>query len=682
MSAMSRTNRFRRRSTTRWAADPHVLLAIAIAISALSIELIVRPLDAYPVAVPCLALLLIQLVLSSARRQPDIVPADTARLLIAIVAVFWMSVLTADQGTFPLAVLYVPIVTMGAAMGATELVVLGVAAVVAFVLSVLPYPAIYPEMLQRGAALLATTTVLAVGTRRTIRSLERALDHLRRSAAAQRRRARQMAAIEEVGHALAADGPTSDTLDRAMDVLAGRFGYRYVSIYTIDGEILRLGAQRGYATPIDTFDGRTGVVGRVMRERRPALVTDVGADPDYTAADSEVRSEVSVPLLVGESLIGVLNVESDRDPPLDESDRDTMVVVGDRIAAALALAREREALADRAELFGRLVAFGTEITTSLEAESAYDTIVGAVRRVLRVDAVGLVLRDPATGDDRLVGQVGGDERFLGVRIPPGEGATGRAIAEGRLIVDQALTRAAFPSTMRSARSADAIVSAAIPLVHDGQTTGALAVTREDLGRPFTALELETLPVMASQVALAIANIALHAQVAEAAIRDPLTGLWNRRQLDVSLVRLFAARDRLDPDERRPLAAIIFDLDHFGQFNKRHGHAVGDTVLRGFGSILSGRLRASDLVARLGGEEFVAVLDGANLDEAQRVAEEIRRALELLPVPGADGQVLHATVSAGCSALGPNVASAEVLFEVADVALQMAKRAGRNQVVAA
>ena len=79
---------------------------------------------------------------------------------------------------------------------------------------------------------------------------------------------------------------------------------------------------------------------------------------------------------------------------------------------------------------------------------------------------------------------------------------------------------------------------------------------------------------------------------------------------------------------------------------------------------------------------MAVLDGANLDEAQRVAEEIRRELELLPIPGADGQVLHATVSAGCAALGPNVASAEVLFEVADVALQMAKRAGRNQVVAA
>ena len=98
MSAMSRTSSFRRRSTTRWAADPHVLLAIAIAISALSIELIVRPLDAYPVAVPCLALLSIQLVLSSVRRQPDIVPADTARLLIAIVV---LVIEPSDRSTLP-----------------------------------------------------------------------------------------------------------------------------------------------------------------------------------------------------------------------------------------------------------------------------------------------------------------------------------------------------------------------------------------------------------------------------------------------------------------------------------------------------------------------------------------------------------------------------------------------------
>ncbi len=119
-----------------------------------------------------------------------------------------------------------------------------------------------------------------------------------------------------------------------------------------------------------------------------------------------------------------------------------------------------------------------------------------------------------------------------------------------------------------------------------------------------------------------------------------------------------------------------------QFNKQHGHTIGDAVLRAFGSILSRRLRSSDIVARFGGEEFVAVLDGASVEEAQRVADEIRRELEAVAITGADGERLRATVSAGCASLGPDVASLEALLEVADVGLQMAKRGGRNQVVAA
>jgi two-component system cell cycle response regulator len=88
------------------------------------------------------------------------------------------------------------------------------------------------------------------------------------------------------------------------------------------------------------------------------------------------------------------------------------------------------------------------------------------------------------------------------------------------------------------------------------------------------------------------------------------------------------------------------------------------------------------VARFGGEEFVAILDGATVEEAHRVAEEIRRELETARVTGADGEQLRATVSAGCASLGPAVATLEALLEVADVGLQMAKRGGRNQVVAA
>jgi two-component system cell cycle response regulator len=127
---------------------------------------------------------------------------------------------------------------------------------------------------------------------------------------------------------------------------------------------------------------------------------------------------------------------------------------------------------------------------------------------------------------------------------------------------------------------------------------------------------------------------------------------------------------------------MFDLDHFGEFNKQYGHQVGDDVLRTFAGVLLNRFRLTDLVARYGGEEFIVVLEGATRDEAVQVAEEVRAALKERPVAGEDGAKLEVTVSAGCAEIDEAEPTGEQLLRTADVALFMAKRAGRNRVVAA
>ncbi len=685
---MIRSHRSRalvRRAVKRLAADPHVLLAVAVVLAAMVIEWASQG-DTLFVAVPSLAFLGVQVGLGLGRRAGRSEARDTARLLFALAVVLWMSVGSGDTSTLPLASLVIPIVAMAAALGTRQvLVVAGAvvgAALTVYFVPAFSNPTVRIGLIERGIALGATGVVLAVGTRRTVSSLERAVERAKTASAGMRRRTRQMSAVEAVGRVLAADGPTSTALDQVMVLLVARFGYRYVSIYTRDGDVMRLGAQRGYDDVIETFDGTVGVVGRVMRTGEAELVRDVLDDPEYRAASLDVRSEVSVPLRAGDTVIGVLNIESGQDaPPLDQGDLDTMVLVGDRVAGALALAREREALRERAALFARLAAFGNSVTASLDLATAHAAIVRSVADALQADIVSLVLRD-GTGDDRIVAIKGGDERYVGVRIPPGEGMAGRAMIERRVMSSEAFHRSSFPSALQGARVEDVLVSAAIPLLNEESVVGAITVNRRDLARPFSALELEAMPLFGSQVTLALANVDLHARVADAAIRDPLTGLWNRRHLEVSTTRLFAARARLALDDRHPVAIILFDLDHFGAFNKQHGHVIGDAVLRTFGSILSGRLRSSDIVARFGGEEFVAILDGATVEEAHRVADEIRRELESCRVTGSDGEQLRATVSAGCASLGPAVATLESLLEVADVGLQMAKRGGRNQVVAA
>lgn len=666
---------------SRIVADPHVVLALTVVFAAVVIELIAGA-DALGLIVPAAVYLTIQMVLALRGPAGRSAVLDTARLLVALGVVYWMTLRSDDLAAMPLSCLYVLIVALAAVQGTRQTVVIGTVAIAAFMSVAITTPAILPGVLHRGVALAVTMVVLAIGTRRTVASLERAIAQARAASAGQRRRASQMAAVEAVGRALTAKGPTQAALEDVMDLLVAHFDYSFVSIYTADGPLMRLGAQRGYDTVIETFDGSLGVVGRVMRSGKAELVRDVSSDPDYTAADANVSSEVSVPLAVDGVMLGVLNIESGGEAQLDEGDLDTMVVVGDRVAAALALGRERHALQERAELFGRLARFGSAINSSLDPATAHESIIGAVAEVLEVDITTLVARDTATGEDRIVAIRGGDERYVGARIQPGEGNVGRALADGTVAVDDRIERGQFPATLRGARVPDNLVCASFPLLRGDTVIGAVSVQRLDLARVFSALETETMPLIASQIALALNNIELHAQMADAAVRDPLTGLWNRRHLDVSLARLFAARARLEPEMRHPVAVIMFDLDHFGLFNKRHGHIKGDAVLRTFGSILTRRLRSSDLVARFGGEEFLAVLDGASLDEAQHVGDEIRRELEAVAFAGVDGELLYATVSAGCASLGPNVSSLETLVEFADVALQMAKRGGRNQVVAA
>jgi diguanylate cyclase (GGDEF)-like protein len=220
------------------------------------------------------------------------------------------------------------------------------------------------------------------------------------------------------------------------------------------------------------------------------------------------------------------------------------------------------------------------------------------------------------------------------------------------------------------------------MVIGDEVAGAVSWFRSDLARPFTAQEREVALLLASKVGLALANARLHQQTRNAAITDPLTGIHNRRHFDAALERDDAVRRRIPAEKRRMRSAILFDLDHFGTVNKRHGHQVGDRVLRLFAATLQARARASDLVARYGGEEFVVVLDNASRQDAAIVAEAVRTAFAKQTVETGDGERLTTTVSAGCATLEAWEVEGSLLLERADVALAMAKAAGRDKVVTA
>ena len=167
--------------------------------------------------------------------------------------------------------------------------------------------------------------------------------------------------------------------------------------------------------------------------------------------------------------------------------------------------------------------------------------------------------------------------------------------------------------------------------------------------------------------------ALH-EIELLASRDSLTGLFNRRWLEDLLQREMARCERSDSR----LAFALLDIDHFKSVNDRYGHACGDAVLVAFGQTILAKVRATDAVARWGGEEFVLVMPDTDLSNAGLVAERLRSAIEQLTVQH-DEVSLRITVSIGLTDFRPGESSA-ALAQRADEALYAAKAQGRNRVV--
>jgi len=170
---------------------------------------------------------------------------------------------------------------------------------------------------------------------------------------------------------------------------------------------------------------------------------------------------------------------------------------------------------------------------------------------------------------------------------------------------------------------------------------------------------------------------LEAQLRQLSITDPLTGVENRRSFMMQLERLHARYGR----HGHAVSLLMLDLDCFKQINDRYGHAVGDDVLRHFSQLMVERLRRTDYFARLGGEEFAALLPDTEWRGAQAIADILRQCVAALPVPTSMGLV-PVTVSVGVAQLGPDDLEPSQLLVRADAALYQAKAQGRNRVVLA
>lgn len=206
------------------------------------------------------------------------------------------------------------------------------------------------------------------------------------------------------------------------------------------------------------------------------------------------------------------------------------------------------------------------------------------------------------------------------------------------------------------------------LTSDNHALGTLCAV-DFVPRKLTATQTETLRILARQVMSHLENNLL-------AMRDPLTGLYNRRQLEESLQREILRAGRSDA----AVGVMAIDIDHFKVLNDTLGHEMGDAALRGFAHVLVDCVREEDVACRAGGEEFVIILPGAYGESLHARAEGVRRAIESARITVGD-TVVKLTASIGLASFPESGATGATILRAADAALYKAKAAGRNRIVA-
>jgi diguanylate cyclase (GGDEF)-like protein len=203
----------------------------------------------------------------------------------------------------------------------------------------------------------------------------------------------------------------------------------------------------------------------------------------------------------------------------------------------------------------------------------------------------------------------------------------------------------------------------------GEVIGSVLLSRP---RSYAEAEEEQIRESVGQAAPVLANLRNLAIAEIRAATDGLTGLPNQRAAADALKRMFAQASTTGA----PLALLFGDLDHFKQINDQRGHAVGDQVLANVGAVLRNVLRSQDFAARNGGEEFAVLLPDTDIGSALAIAERIRAAIADISLPGSDVAV---TISIGVSGFPDHASALDRLERLADAALYLAKRLGRNRV---
>lgn len=229
---------------------------------------------------------------------------------------------------------------------------------------------------------------------------------------------------------------------------------------------------------------------------------------------------------------------------------------------------------------------------------------------------------------------------------------------------------------RHSRGDGAQATLCVPMQAQGEAIGVLYLVADADAR--VPLEVEKLAKsVADQMSLGLANLRLQETLRTRAMHDPLTGLFNRRHMEESLDRELRTAQR----QSTSIGLMMIDVDHFKRYNDTYGHAGGDALLEQLSQLMMELFRDRDIICRYGGEEFLAIMPGADVATVSARAEQLRLAANALRVQAAGKPLGPVTISVGIAVYPDHASTTEGLLATADSALYEAKHRGRDCVVA-
>lgn len=434
-----------------------------------------------------------------------------------------------------------------------------------------------------------------------------------------------------------------------------RLGGVMPSVYLERGGVLRCQAQRGLWQVLDGMPLGVGITGRTYATGTAMLIPDVRGHPDYLEAIPGVVSELCVPIRAHGVVVGSLNVE------MCTELAGSVVSETEHCAAALGRRLETIGTGSGESPQQRLVRHAARIAELTDVPQLEQAVLDAAIDVSGMDSAALAV----SGTQGLaVVRAAGPLAPVLSRLSSGD-----LVDLSTLVSEVASCYTAGDSTGRgfvgtdTLRAAGARTVAVVPLLARGRRTGILLVA-DTVAASLQTGDAQLLELLGAQAGTCLDNAAMVAELRERARRDPLTGLGNHSAFHEALDQ--ARR------ERRPWHVVLADIDRFKAVNDERGHLTGDDTLRSVARALRGAVRGDDLLFRIGGDEFAALLPDMDTAAARRVAERLVR------VAATTLDAVGASLSVGVAALVPGEPTTEALRR-ADRSLYQAKRSGRGTV---